>query len=114
MKQSLLPKSEIATAVELDGSGEALQVPEGWVIVPACPTKLTMSVLEKRWIMFDWDSGWELRQIRRAKGRDVKLCAVKFDMDDNNGNETHMVELSADTYYTSTHMTGKWLFVDSE
>ena len=105
---------DIATATELDGSGEALEVPEGWVRVAACPDKLTISMLEKHWIMFDWDSGWELGQIRRAKGRDVKLCAVKFDLDDKNDNETHMVELSADTYYTSTHTTGKWVLVKAD
>ena len=74
---------EIAAAGESEGSGEALQVPEGFVAVATCPEKLTIAMLEKHWIMFDWDSGWELGQIRHAKGRDVKLCAVKFDMNDN-------------------------------
>ena len=40
------------------------------------------------------------------------LCAVKFDMYDSNDNETHMVELSVETYYSASNTTGKWLLVN--
>ena len=59
---------DIATAGEADKSGEALQVSEGWLAVD-CPDKLTSSCLQQQWIMFDWDSGWELGQIRKVKGK---------------------------------------------
>ena len=68
-------------------------------------------MLEKRWIMFDWDSGWELGQIRKVKGKGTKVCAVKFDLDDQNDNNTHIIELSMDTYYTSTNTSGKWVLL---
>ena len=44
--------------------------------------------------------------------RDLTLCAVKFDMYDSNDNETHMVELSVETYYSASNTTGKWLLVN--
>ena len=40
---------------------------------------------------------------------------MKFDMYDSNDNETHMVELSVETYYSASNTTGnsgKWLLVN--
>ena len=37
---------------------------------------------------------------------------MKFDMYDSNDNETHMVELSVETYYSASNTTRKGLLVN--
>ena len=70
----------VADQSEMDPSGEPLSVPDGYVRID-CPDKLTVNLLKKAVIMFDWDSGWELGEIMAVKGRSAtsKECIVQFE-----------------------------------
>ena len=65
---------------EMECSGEPLIVPDGYVRID-CPDKLTVNLLKKAVIMFDWDSGWEVGEVMAVKGRSAtsKECIVQFE-----------------------------------
>ena len=105
--------NELAQQGEMEKSGEELEVPSGFAAVGACP-KLTKELEGKiSYVLFEWDSGWELGRIVRVNGRKLneRQCLVQFDVADHDMSDQQVVELRLDNYYTSTNNEGIWVLL---
>ena len=98
--------NELAQQGEMEKSGDELEVPSGYIALPACP-RLSKSTLEGTHLMFEWDSGWEFGMILRVSGRqsEERVCLVQFAYVD----DQQTVELHTSNYYTDNNKDGIWV-----
>ena len=99
---------------DLELADEDPQIPDGWDAIEACPDVGNHKQMLKATIMFKWDCGWAVGQIKRRHKKGTTYNFFVQYKEDDGSTSQYRQGLKATNYYNDSNPSGVWFVLTQQ